>query len=130
MYRKSIVRRARGQRLDKPLLGEATVYALPEGATYKVVGKFKGRTSAGQEKMFQAIEVTYNGWIVPAYRQGPRYKVCQNFAYKAVPVAGAAPTKPRKPSTPEQRAKRRAAHWRKTGVSASTVAWMKDNGML
>jgi len=33
-------------------------------------------------------------------------------------------------STPEQREKRRASHWRKTGVSSSTVSWMKKNGFL
>lgn len=37
---------------------------------------------------------------------------------------------PRKPSTPDQRMKARARHWRKTGVSDSTVEWMKKNGML
>lgn len=36
----------------------------------------------------------------------------------------------RKPSTPEQRAARRAKRWRKTGVSEATVQWMKDNHML
>lgn len=38
--------------------------------------------------------------------------------------------RPRKPSTPEQRQKARARHWRKTGVSDRTLQWMKDNGML
>lgn len=37
---------------------------------------------------------------------------------------------PRKPSTPEQRQKARARRWSKTGVSAGTVAWMKDSGLL
>lgn len=32
--------------------------------------------------------------------------------------------------TPEQRAKQRAAHWRKTGVSERTISWMKDTGFL
>lgn len=36
----------------------------------------------------------------------------------------------RKPSTPEQRKERRARHWLKTGVSQSTVDWMRKNGML
>jgi len=38
--------------------------------------------------------------------------------------------KPRKPSTPEQRRKRRAAHWRKTGVSENTINWMRENCFL
>lgn len=43
----------------------------------------------------------------------------------------------RLPEPPEARAKRlernkkaRARHWRKTGVSESTVRWMNDMGML
>lgn len=40
------------------------------------------------------------------------------------------PKTPRKPSTPEQRMKGRARHWKKTGVSDSTVKWMRDHGML
>lgn len=35
-----------------------------------------------------------------------------------------------KPSAPEQREKRRAAHWRRTGVSDTTVSWMKKGGWL
>jgi len=38
--------------------------------------------------------------------------------------------KVRKPSTPEQRAQRRANRWRKTGVSQSTINWMNERGML
>jgi len=37
---------------------------------------------------------------------------------------------PVKKSTPEQRQKARAAHWKKTGVSSGTVKWMKDSGFL
>jgi hypothetical protein len=36
----------------------------------------------------------------------------------------------KKPSTPQQRAERRAKRWKKTGVSQSTVQWMRDNFML
>jgi hypothetical protein len=39
-------------------------------------------------------------------------------------------TPPKKPSTPEQRKERRAKRWRATGVSESTVKWMRDSGML
>ena len=37
---------------------------------------------------------------------------------------------PKKPRTPEQREAARARRWRRTGVSESTVRWMKDMGML
>lgn len=43
----------------------------------------------------------------------------------------------RKPESPEQKAKRlernrkaRARHWRKTGVSESTINWMRNQNWL
>jgi hypothetical protein len=36
----------------------------------------------------------------------------------------------KKKSTPESRAKARENHWRKTGVSNSTINWMKGNNYL
>jgi hypothetical protein len=38
--------------------------------------------------------------------------------------------KVKKPATPQQLAERRAKRWRKTGVSESTVQWMRANGCL
>lgn len=40
------------------------------------------------------------------------------------------PQQKRAPSTPEKKQEARARRWRRTGVSASTVEWMRANHML
>jgi len=38
--------------------------------------------------------------------------------------------KVRRESTPEEKMKRRASHWRRTGVGEGTIKWMRDGGWL
>jgi hypothetical protein len=57
-------------------------------------------------------------------RQGQPAKGRQRVAQTARAAAAG------RPSTPEGRAARRAAHWRRTGVSESTIAWMRRGGWL
>ena len=47
-----------------------------------------------------------------------------------IEAAQAAPRKPQPKSTPKERQRARARRWRKTGVSAATVEWMRKNRML
>lgn len=58
--------------------------AIPEGSSMEVVGSFVGFDEHGKSITYEAIEVTLaSGIVVPAYRRGEGWNICQNLAFKA-----------------------------------------------
>lgn len=72
-------------RFDPDYLPFKLGQALPVGAVAVVVGEMEvANPYGGKADVGQALEVTLaNGTIVPAYRRGEKFAICQNFAYKA-----------------------------------------------
>lgn len=103
-----IVKRKKGQRFDKQLLGttaqpldnaeaQSSPYCgVPAGATVKELGTFAGFDGYGADQVYQALEVTLaNGTVVPCYRMYvvdngvvSNYMACQNYGWKAYVVKG------------------------------------------
>lgn len=100
MYDKRIVLRKPRQRYDKRLLPMFVVESPPgkllncdiglneplEGSVKKVF-EFEGYDGYGGKQKYDALEVRYNGWIIPCYRTRSadnNYVICQRYSYKAV----------------------------------------------
>lgn len=85
MYKNPKIQPRGKGRFDPSYLPVSVLGLLPAGATMEIVGSFQGNTDIpGERVLYETIEVTLaNGIVVPAYRRGVGYCICQNMAFKA-----------------------------------------------